>query len=197
NEKEAAGRDSHFQGLARELERAKQYVRVVEGDIEQAATERRELELRIENLNAELQIAEASRNRVQQAVSEEQAAFVEMGSGAETASEELSALRAAVAAQTERLQAARAEIRRIENEVEELYTRINRNRVESYESHNRIEQLSQSQAEGESATQQLDSEGDSLAEAIQTASEALKTARERSDSLDAILRDVRPKTSKV
>lgn len=197
NEKEAAGRDSHFQGLARELERAKQYVRVVEGDIEQAATERRELESRIENLNAELQVAEDSRNHVQEAVSEKQAAFVEMRSSAETASEELSALRSAAAAQTERLQAARAEIRRIENEVEELHTRINRNRVESYESHNRIEQLSQSQSEGDSATQQLDSEGNSLAEAIQTASETLKTTRERSDALDTILRDIRPKSSTV
>ncbi len=197
NEKEAAGRDSHFQGLARELERARQYVRVVEGDIEQAATEHQELQTRIENLNAELQTAEASRDRVQQALTEKQTAFVEMRSGAEAFAEKLSALRASVAAQAERLQAARAEIRRIENEVEELHTRINRNRVESYESHNRIEELSQSQAEGDSATEQLDSEQHTLAQAIQIASETVKTAREKSDSLDAILRDVRPRTSQV
>jgi chromosome segregation protein len=134
---------------------------------------------------------------VQQAVNEKQAAFVRMRSGTEAFSDRLSSLRASVAAQAERLQAARSEIRRLENEAEELHSRINRNRVESYESHNRIEQLSESQAEGESATQQLDRERDGLAEAITLATEGLKTARERIDTLDAILREVRPKALRV
>jgi chromosome segregation protein len=191
NEKSAAARDSQLEGLARELERAKQYVRVVEAEIEQLQNERAELESRIEQLAVELETAEESRQTVQQALTDAQAAFVGMRADIEEIAEQLSAARADVAARAERLQAARSEMRRIDNETQELRTRINRNRVESYESHNRIEQLKNSQSEGETATVEFDSQRATLTEEISDATQALTAARMRTDELEKTLAEFR------
>jgi chromosome segregation protein len=191
NEKSAAARDSQLEALARELERANQYVRVVEAEIEQAQNERTELESRIAGLAVELAAAEESRTAVQQSVSDAQAAFVEMRSGVEQIAELLSAARADVAARAERLQAARSEMRRIDNEAQELRARINRNRVEAYESHNRIEQLKSSQAAGESATVEFNSQRTTLTEEINLATESLTAARARTDELEKTLVECR------
>jgi chromosome segregation protein len=197
NEKSAAARDSQLEGLARELERAKQYVRVVEAEIEQLQNERTELEARIEQLAGELAIAEESRQTVQQSLTDAQAAFVETRSGVEQIAEQLSAARADVAARSERLQAARSEMRRIDNEAQELRTRINRNRVESYESHNRIEQLKNSQSEGETATVEFDSQRATLTEEITDATQALTAARMRTDELEKTLAEFRQNATLV
>jgi chromosome segregation protein len=191
NEKSAAARDSQLEGLARELERAKQYVRVVEAEIEQLQNERAELESRIEQLAVDLETAEESRQTVQQALTDAQAAFVGMRADIEEIAEQLSAARADVAARAERLQAARSEMRRIDNETQELRTRINRNRVESYESHSRIEQLKNSQSEGETATVEFDSQRATLAEEITDATQALAAARMRTDELEKTLAEFR------
>ncbi|MBI3650310.1 MAG: AAA family ATPase [Acidobacteria bacterium] len=191
NEKSAAARDSQLEALARELERANQYVRVVEAETEQAQNEREELQARIANLAIEVAAAEASRNAVQQAVSDAQAAFITKRSGIEEIAEQLSAARADVAARAERLQAARAEMRRIENEAQELRARLNRNRVEAYESHNRIDQLKSSQSAGESATVEFDARRAALTAEINRATESLTAARKRADELEKALAQVR------
>jgi chromosome segregation protein len=197
NEKSAAARDSQLEALARELERARQYVRVVEAETEQVESERAELESRLETLGLELQAAEASRQAVQQALSDAQAAFVEMRGSVEQIAEQLSAARADVAARAERLQAARAEMRRIDNEAQELSARINRNRVESYESHNRIELLKNSQSEGESAGLEFASQQEALNEEINDATQALTAARTRSDELEKTLAQFRQNANLV
>ncbi|HET9532785.1 MAG TPA: hypothetical protein VFQ92_20690, partial [Blastocatellia bacterium] len=195
NEREAAARGSEMEGLARDLERATQHVRVVEAEMEQTAEERRELELRIEQLSADLEAAETSQKEVQSSLAAAQSAYREMRARAEQFSEQLSAARASVAARAERLQAARGETRRIAHEAEELSARINRNRLELYESHNRIEQLSTSQSEGEAATARFESASAALAEQIDEAVRSLAQAREQADELETLLARLRQEAS--
>ncbi|PYT02292.1 MAG: hypothetical protein DMF60_21735, partial [Acidobacteria bacterium] len=137
HEKAAAARSSHLEGMGRDLERATQHVRVVEAEMEQSAEERVELENRIVLLGTELSAAEASREAVQESLDEAGSRFVEMRARVEELSQQVSAVRASVAARAERLHAAKAETRRTETEAEELRSRINRNRLEMYDSHGR------------------------------------------------------------
>ncbi len=197
HEKAAAARNSQLEGLARDLERAAQHVRVVEVELEQAAEERAEIQSRIEQLLAETSAAEASRANVQSALAEKQSVLVELRAHAEQLSEQLSAIRASVAARAERLHAARAEMRRIESEAEELRSRINRNRLELYESHSRTEQLTVSHAEGSTAAERFETEATALAEQIGVASESLSASRARTDELEAMLSELRQQSDAV
>lgn len=196
-EKAAAARQSQLEGLARDLERAAQHVRVVESEIAMAAEERRDVETRLEQLSAELAAAEASRAAVQSSLADKQSAFAELRAEVEQIADHLSTARASVAARGERLHAARAELRRIESEAEELRGRINRNRLELYESHGRVEQISASQAETINAAEGFAREHEALAEKISDASERLAAARNRTDELASLLADLRQQATAV
>src|SRR5204863_8445185 len=78
HEKSAAARNSQLEGLARDLERAGAHVRVVEAEIEQASTERAELQVRIEELASELGAADASRTALQSALDEASSRFINL-----------------------------------------------------------------------------------------------------------------------
>ena len=195
HEKTTVARDSQLEGLARDLERASQHVRVVEAEMEQATEECAELSSRIAALAAELQTAEASREAVQSSITTAQAQFVELRAHVEQLAEQLSAVRASVAARAERLQAARGEARRIESEAEEFRSRINRNRVELYESYSRTEQLRASSSEGDTATARFDAERAELDGEINRAAESLDAARGRTDELEALLAELRQSSS--
>lgn len=197
HEKAAAARNSQLVGLARDLERAAQHVRVVESELGQAAEEHVEIQSRIEQLSSETGVAEASRASVQAALTERQSVLVELRAQAEQLSNQLSTIRASVAARAERLHAARAEVRRIENEAEELRSRINRNRLELYESHSRTEQLTVSHAEGSTAAERFEAEATALAEQIGVASESLAASRARTDELSSILAELRQQSEAV
>lgn len=195
HEKSAAARSSQLEGLARDLERALQHVRVVEIELEQTGEERREHEGRSQQLQSDLAAAEASRQSVQASLDDAQSSLARMRVGAEQLSEELSSTRASAAALGERLHAARGEMRRIESETEELNSRINRNRLELYESHSRIEELTTSRAEGESALALFEAERASLDEGINAASGELQSARARADELESLLSEMRQAAS--
>ena len=191
HEKSAAARTSHLEGLSRDLERAAQHVRVVEAELGQAAAERAELEPRIEELGAQLGAAEASSKAVQQSLDEAGSRFVEMRAHVEELSEQVSAVRASVAARAERLHAARAEVRRTETEAEELRSRLNRNRLELYDSHGRTDVLTTSLEESAGAALRLEADRESLTELINAGSEELASARSRSDELERVLGELR------
>jgi chromosome segregation protein len=191
HEKSAAARASHLEGLARDLERAAQHVRVVEAEIEQATAERGELEPRIDQLREQLAAAEASSEAVQRSLDEAGARFVEMRTRVEDLSQQVSTVRASVAARAERLNSARAEARRTESEAEELRSRINRNRLELYDSHGRTDVLTASLEESAGAALRLETDRASLAELINAGSEELTSARTRSDELEKMLAELR------
>jgi chromosome segregation protein len=195
HEKSAAARNSNLAGLERDLERAEQHVRVVQSELEQSATERTELETRIAGLTSELGAAEASRVEVQKSLDEAGTRFIAMRARVEELSQQLSAVRASVAARAERLQAARADLRRIEAEAEELRSRINRNKLELYESHNRVDALTASLEEGASAAMQFEVERASLAELIDVGSTRLTLGRARTDELEKTLGELRQATA--
>ncbi|MEN3333430.1 MAG: chromosome segregation protein [Blastocatellia bacterium] len=197
HEKAAAARQSQLEGLARDLERAVQHVRVVDSEISMAAEERRDIEARLEQLSAELAAAEASRAAVQSSLADKQSAFAELRARVEQIAEQLSTARAGVAARVERLHAAKAELRRIESEAEELHSRINRNRLELYESHSRVEQITASQAETVSAAEGFEQQRETLTEKINKASEHLAAARHRSDELETLLTNLRQQSEAV
>jgi chromosome segregation protein len=191
HEKSAAARTSHLEGLARDLERAAQHVRVVEADLDQSATERAELEPRIEELGQGLGAAEASSEAVQRSLDEAGLRFVEMRAHVEELSQQVSAVRASVAARAERLHAARAEVRRTESEAEELRSRINRNRLELYDSHGRIDALATSLEESAGAALRLEANRASLGELINAGSEELVSSRTRCDEIEKMLGELR------
>lgn len=190
-EKSAAARNSHLEGLARDLERAAQHVRVVEAELKQSVAERAELEPRIEQLAGQLAEAEASSEAVQRSLDEAGSRFLEMRAHAEELSQQVSGVRASVAARTERLHAARAEARRTESEAEELRSRINRNRLELYDSHGRSDSLTASLEESAVAAARLEADRASLVELISNGSAALASARARSDELENMLAELR------
>jgi len=191
HEKAAAARNSHLEGLARDLERAESHVRVVQSELEQNSVERRELESRIEQLTGELASAEASREAVQQSLEHAGSEFAEMRARVEDLSQQASSVRASAAALAERLNAARAELRRAESEVEELRSRINRNRLELYDSHGRIEALTTSLEESVGASARLERDQASLVATIAVASEELTFSRMRTDDLEKTLGELR------
>jgi chromosome segregation protein len=191
HEKSAAARTSNLEGLARDLERAAQHVRIVEAELVQAATERAELEPRIEELGGKLAAAEASSEAVQRSLDEAGLRFVEMRAHVEELSQQVSAVRASVAARAERLHASRAEVRRTENEAEELRSRINRNRLELYDSHGRTDVLTTSLEESAGAVLRLETDRTSLGELITAGSAELSSARSRCDELEMMLGEMR------
>jgi chromosome segregation protein len=197
HEKGTAARQSQLEGLARDLERAAQHVRVVEAEIMMTAEERGEIAARLDALSGELAEAEASRAAVQSSLAERQSAFAELRAQVEQMADQLSSARAGVAARVERLQAAGAELRRIESEAEELRSRINRNRVELYESHSRVEQISASQEETRNAAEGFERQRQALAEKIHAASEQMAAARNRVDELETLLADLRQQSDSV
>jgi chromosome segregation protein len=197
HEKAAAARQSQLEGLARDLERAAQHVRVVESEIAMAADERQEIEARLEELSTELETAEASRAAVQSALANKQSAFAERRKQVEQMADQLSSARAGVAARVERVQAAKAELRRIESEAEELRSRINRNRLELYESHSRVEQITASQAETCSAAEGFERQREAITEKITAASDGLAAARSRADELETLLTNLRQQSEAV
>ena len=190
-ERSAAARTSQLEGLARDLERAAQHVRVVEAELEQCGAERAELEPRIEQLITQVAEAEASSETAQRTLDEAGSHFVEMRAHVEDLSQQVSTVRASVAARVERLHAAKAEVRRTENESEELRSRINRNRLELYDSHGRTEALTTSLEQCNAAAASLETDRAALAELINSGSEELASARTRSDELEKLLTEVR------
>ncbi|HSO73788.1 MAG TPA: AAA family ATPase [Blastocatellia bacterium] len=195
HEKSAAARNSQIEGLARDLERARQHARVVEIELEQARDERREHEARSEEVALDLSAAEALRLSVQASLDEAQSSLARMRVAAEQVSEQLSGARASAAALGERLHAARAEMRRIESETEELNSRINRNRLELYESHGRIDELTTSQADAEISLALFEADRALLDEGINTATGELQSARARADELESLLSEMRQAAS--
>ncbi|HEY3134610.1 MAG TPA: AAA family ATPase [Blastocatellia bacterium] len=191
HEKSAAARNSQLEGLARDLERATSHVRVVESEIEQSGAEHEELEARIQQLATQLAAAEASRDGVHSSLEQAGAQFLEMRTDVEDLSQQLSAARASVAARAERLQAARAEKRRAESEAEELRLRINRNRLELYDGHGRIDELNASLEEGAGSAARFETERASLADLINAGGQELASARARADELEQCLGELR------
>jgi chromosome segregation protein len=190
-EKTVAALEPQFDSLARDLDRARQHLRVVETELDQTAQERDELESRLTQLRLELGAAEASQAALEASVAATQTALVEMRSDVESTSEQLSTARASVAARAERLQAARSETGRIESEAEELRSRINRNRLELYESHSRIDQLASSAADIERALVGFEENGARFRSEIEQAAASLASARARTDDLEGTLVELR------
>jgi chromosome segregation protein len=194
-ERAAAAQESQAEALLRDLERAEQHKRVVEAELALAAEERIHLEERLAQLAGELSAAEESRAGVQNALAASQLEFIRWREAVELASEQLSAARASVAALVERTRAAQSEMRRIQNEAEDLQSRINSNRLEMYESQTRIEQLTASRAEQAALLETLDTDRVALAEEISAGTTALASVRGRTDELEAMLAEVRQSSS--
>jgi chromosome segregation protein len=191
HEKTATARNSHLEGLGRDLERADAHVLVVESEREQTSSERIELQGRIEQLTGELAAAEAAREAVNQSLELAGLRFVEMRTHVEDLSQQASTVRASAAALAERLHAARTEMRRAESEAEELRSRINKNRLELYDSHGRIDALTTSLEESAGTAARFEQERASLAEMINGGSDELAFSRARTDELERAVGELR------
>ena len=128
---------------------------------------------------------------VHQSLEQAGSRFVEMRTHVEELSQQASTVRASAAALAERLHAARIEMRRAESEAEELRSRINRNRLEMYDSHGRIDALTTSLEEGVGTAARFEQERASLAEMINAGSEELAFSRTRTDELEKMLGELR------
>jgi chromosome segregation protein len=184
-------------GLVQEIERAERHLRVVADDTARLEEERRDVEERRLKALADAENAERARLTASETVTTASAVLAEARREAESKNEGLAAQRAAAAAAAERRRATTAELRRMEAELAELTSRIDRHSRELVEMTNRIEELRGSIGEIDRLAA---TEGDERAreeQQIAAASVRLEQARERADQLSTELAEMNRQAAAV
>src|SRR5207253_4374376 len=183
-EKQLAVQREQLQQCERERERLAAYLRVVEKETAQIEQERAEFESKLQHATADTEKVESDHREAEQLVATAQTAMADLRRSAEDRSQELSRRRADFAAKTERRRGLQNDIRRLENEANELHNWLNRSRLEALEED---ERASAAQAALTSLTEQLQSltaQQQSRAAEVEQKTAALTEARERLDALE-------------
>jgi chromosome segregation protein len=184
-------------GLVQEIERAERHLRVVADDTARLEEERHDVEERRLRALADAESAESARLAASETVMTASTVLAEARREAEAKNEGLAAQRAAAAAAAERRRATAAELRRMEAELAELTSRIDRHSRELVEMTSRIEELRQSIEE---IDRRAATAGDDRAreeEQIAAASVRLEQARERADQLSTELAELNRQAAAV
>jgi len=184
-------------GLVQEIERAERHLRVVADDTARLEEERRDVEERRLKALADAQSAESARLAASETVMTASAVLAEARREAESTNEGLAAQRAAAAAAAERRRATAAELRRMEAELAELTSRIDRHSRELVEMISRIEELRRSIEEIDRRAAGAEDERAREEEQIAAASVRLEQARERADQLSTELAELNRQAAAV
>ena len=184
-------------GLVQEIERAERHLRVVADDTARLEEERRDVEERRLKALADAQSAESARLAASETVMTASAVLAEARREAESTNEGLAAQRAAAAAAAERRRATAAELRRMEAELAELTSRIDRHSRELVEMISRIEELRRSIEEIDLRAASAEDERAREEEQITAASVRLEQARERADQLSTELAELNRQAAAV
>jgi len=189
-EKASVGKNVQLEQLERDLERGAQHVRVVNSEIEIVSQERAELSEKRERLAADLVEVEKGRSSIEAQLLALQNSLAEVKVKAEDQSQQLSKLRAEVAAKLERRRGGALELKRLEDERTELDGRLARNRFEAIEIQNRIAELQASISELAIQAERFAVDRQAIDSEIERAAAELERARADSDSLDIRLKQL-------
>lgn len=190
-EKQLAVQREQLQQRQRELERATTHIRVVEQEIAQAETERQEFEGKLQHATAQTGDAEQARTTAEQQVEVIQAELAEMRRAAEQRGQELSRRRAEFAAKTERRRGWQNDIRRLENEANDLNSRLNRSRLEAIEADDKTQTMQTTLYNTALQLEELTEQQQFRASELEERSGALASARQQVEAIEQDLRAAR------
>jgi chromosome segregation protein len=196
-EREAMTRELTAAGLAQEVERAERHMKVVAQDSARVGEERRELEYRRSRALLDAEAAERARESAADNVIKASGRLADLRREAESESESLATQRAAAAAAAERRRATTAELRRMEGELGDVQSRVDRFRFELAEMSQRAEDLQQSIAYLTQKAGSVEAERASEQQEIAELSTRLQQAREQADAFASELSDLNRRAAEV
>jgi chromosome segregation protein len=196
-EREAMTRELTAAGLTQEVERAERHMKVVEQDLARVADERREVEQRRSRALLDAEAAETARESAADNVIQASALLTDLRREAESESEMLAAQRAAAAAAAERRRATTSELRRLENELADVSSRVDRHRLDLSEMSVRAADLTQSISYLTMKAGSVDEERAAEEQQIAELSARLQQAREQADAFAAELSELNRRAAEV
>jgi chromosome segregation protein len=143
-EREVMAREMTAETLRNDVERAERHIRVVSDDTARLQQERHELEESRTRTIAEAETAEAMRVAAQARIEQTTRSVTTVRHDAEAESELLNRQRAEAAAATERRRSTSVDLRRLENEREDVTARLGKHQLELTEAAGKIDELTQS-----------------------------------------------------
>jgi chromosome segregation protein len=143
-EREVMAREMTAETLRNDVERAERHMRVVSDDTARLQQERHELEESRTRTIAEAETAETMRVAAQARIAQTASVVTTVRHDAEAESELLNRQRTEAAAATERRRSTSVDLRRLENEREDVTARLGKHQLELMEAAGRIDELTQS-----------------------------------------------------
>jgi len=182
-EREVMAREMTADSLRQDVERAERHLRVVADDTQRLEQERQELEERRAKTHAESAIADEMRRATQERIEHTLGVLGGFRRDAETENESLNQQRAEAAAAAERRRSTNADLRRLDNEREEVSSRVARFQLELVEASTRIDELIDSLNEIDQLATTIDEEKTREETQITEATARLESARAEADLL--------------
>lgn len=196
-EKQLAVQREQLQQLARELERSTTHIRVVEQETAQVEEERTDFQAKLLHAAQQTEEAEQTRANAEQIVNQAQAELTELRRAAEERVQVLSSRRAEFATKTERRRGLSNDIRRLESESSDLYNRLERTRFEAIEAEEQSNTIQTTLVSITEQLQSLVSQQQIHAAELENKTVTLASARNRLETLDAQLRQLRDSSSQA
>ncbi|HEU5239552.1 MAG TPA: hypothetical protein VFU37_20645, partial [Pyrinomonadaceae bacterium] len=182
-EREVMAQDLTAETLRQDVERAERHLRVVADDTQRLEQERDELQEKRTKTRAEVGVADEMRRATQERIEHTLGVLGGLRRDAENENESLNQQRAEAAAAAERRRSTNADLRRLENEREEVNSRVARYHLELTEASSRIDELTGSIAEIDRLAVTIDEEKVREESQIAEATARLESAREQADVL--------------
>lgn len=196
-EKQLAVQREQLQQLARELERSTTHIRVVEQEAAQVEQERTDFQAKLQHAAQQTEEAEQARANAEQIVNQAQAELAELRRAAEERVQVLSSRRAEFATKTERRRGLSNDIRRLENESSDLTNRMERTRFEAIETEQQSDTVQTTLVNTTEQLQSLIAQQQIHAAELENKTVTLAAARNRLETLDAQLRQLRDSSTQA
>ncbi len=196
-EREAMQHELTASGLEQEVERAERHMRVVGQDSQRVEEERSEIENRRARAFAEAEAAETAREAAADNVIRASSLLTDLRRELEIESESLAGQRAAAAAAAERRRSTSAELRRIEGELADFASRVQRYRMDLAEMDGRAGELRESIADLEFKASTVESDRAREEEQIADLSTRLQQARQQADECSTELSELNRQAAEV
>ncbi|MBL8187266.1 MAG: chromosome segregation protein SMC [Acidobacteria bacterium] len=196
-EKQLAVQREQLQQLARELERSTTHIRVVEQEAAQVEEERTDFQAKLQHAAQQTEEAEQVRANAEQIVNQAQAELADLRRAAEERVQVLSSRRAEFATKTERRRGLSNDIRRLENESSDLTNRMERTRFEAIETEEQSDTVQTTLVNTTEQLQSLIAQQQVHAAELENKTVTLAAARNRLETLDAQLRQLRDSSTQA
>jgi chromosome segregation protein len=196
-ERVAMTRELTAAGLEQEVERAERHLRVVAEDAARVEEEKLDVEERRSRALLEAQTAEAAREFAADTVIKASGQLADLRREAEKESESVAHQRVTAAAAAERRRATGSELRRMEGELADLASRVERHRLEIVEMNGRTDELQRSITELQISANSVESDREREEAQIADLSGKLQQARQEADAFAAELSELNRRAGEV